>query len=138
MCPLSSKRLIVSIVLLLLAPVVGASEYYGDAPVPAWHGEFPPEGYNPYLPNSRPPVQQMYRPPFTGYPQSPVPVQSVPQLMPRLPASPVVTTPEYFSPQAIPLPPATPYSPGLYAPSPGLYPGYFYPFNNSQFVAPFF
>ena len=96
---------------------------------PGWAGEFPPEDYNPYLPESRRPVQQLFsplQPPLYSRP----PVASRP--VAPLPVSPVLPRPGYYGPGM------APYPPSLYTPDPGLYPGYLYPFNNGQFFAPFF
>jgi len=123
---------------------VGATEFYGDGgSASSWDGEFPPEDYNPYLPESSRPLQRVDQLPLTTtYPPSPVfgMTPTVPQTAPVAPVVP--TVPEYYNPQAVPMPSVNPYapgySPGLYAPAQGLYPGYFYPYNNSQFMAPFF
>ena len=142
-----SAVLVSAIAFAVVASSVGAAEYFGDSrDTTGWVGEFPPEGYNPYLPESSRPVQRIDQLPPSGYLQSPVygPAQVVPQTAPLAPVSPVTPTlPEYYNPQAVPAPGVNPYSPGyappgLYSPAPGLYPGYFYPFNNSQFIAPFF
>ncbi len=142
----SSAALVLAILLATPIASVVAAEYFGDTgSASGWAGEFPPEGYNPYLPQSSHPVQRIEQlplggyPPLPGYGQSPV----VSQPTPVTPISPVFPAPpEYYNPQAVPMPGGNPYSPGyapgLYSPAPGLYPGYFYPFNNSQFMAPFF
>lgn len=150
MCLISAKtrRFLLASVLLGTSVSVWATEFYGDSGnASSWDGEFPPEDYNPYLPESSRPLQRVDQLPFTTtYPASPVfgmPPTTVPQAAPVAPVTPVApTVPEYYNPQAVPMPSVNPYapgySPGLYSPAPSLYPGYFYPFNNSQFIAPYF
>lgn len=136
----SDHRYAILLAILLVAlPLGGAlADYHGEGSGDSgWMGEFPPDDYNPYLPESQRPAQQLMVPM-----QSPLPARA--PVSPRLLPAPVVspapaaTYPGYYSPQVLPLPSVSPYAPGLYAPDPGLYPGYFYPFNNNQYIAPLF
>ncbi len=130
------RRLTLAVVFAAITtPVVG--DYHSDPSADSsWAGEFPPEDYNPYMPDNQRPVQQLPAPlqsPF--YPQSPILSRGTAPTAP--PLAPAVPRPGYYSPRALPLPGGS-YPPPVYAPDPGLYPGYFYPFNNGQFFAPFF
>ena len=162
-----SRQLIVNCSLfaacLIVQSSVLAAEYYGDSgsgSTSTMDGDysspqqelFAPESYNPYLPQQRYPRQQQYYVPAPVVSPQPVYPQSSQSLYPQSPLaapvapaqSPVVTVPpaaNYY------MPPLSPglniyspslYSPGLYNPGSTVFPGYFYPFNNSQGVFPAF
>ncbi len=126
-------------ILLVALPTGGAPVDYqrkesGDS---GWMGEFPPDDYNPYLPENQRPAQRLMAPVSSPLPaRAPVSPRHLPA--PVVSPAPAATYPGYYSPQVLPLPPVSPYAPGLYAPDPGLYPGYFFPFNNNQYIAPLF
>ena len=133
----SAFRYVVLLVILLAALPLGSAlaDFLGDDDSGST-GKFAPEDYSPYRPESQRSAQQLVVPM-----QSPlsvrVPVSPRP-LLPSVvtPMAPPLTYPSYYGP--LQFPSVAPYAPGLYTPDLGVYPGYLYPFNNNQYIAPLF
>ena len=135
----SVHHYVVSLVILLTALPLGSAQadFFGEGDDDSgWTGEFAPEGYSPYQLKGQQSVQQLVvpmQPPLSMR----VPVSPRPLLPPVVtPVVPPLTYPGYYSP--LQFPSVTPYAPGLYTPDLGIYPGYLYPFNNNQYIAPLF